>query len=149
MSAISSNNHGTKGGAPAVDLAPEILAIMADPECDPRGLFTACFDGLLAMVQTLRPSQVGLNAWSVKIHFPKGTQRKNLEELYTEFAQTLAANGHENFVGALDCNYEAIRDDLIAKGIFDPLTTRKYLLRSDPNRPAMGKRAPVSAGALI
>ena len=153
MGSISSyKGHGREQGyvAPSVDLDPEILAVMGTPECDPRALFTACFDGLLGMVRTMRPDQVGLNAWSVKIAFPKGTARKSLEQLYTEFAQTLQGQGQEHFQGEHDCNYEAVRDTLIADGVFDPLTTKKYLLRHDPNRPAMGsRRAPLSAGQLI
>lgn len=140
-----------KGEAPSVDLDPEILEVMGTEECDPRALLTACFDGLLAMSQTMRPAQVGLNAWSLKIRFPKGaTMRRNLEQLYTDFATELAKAGHENFQATGACNFADIRDKLIDLHVFDPLTKAKYLLRYDPNRPAYsGKRAPASCAELL
>lgn len=156
MAYTRSNNQAPiksrgKGEAPSIDLDPSILDVMGTEECDPRALLTACFDGLLGMRQTLRPSQVGLNSWGVKIKFPKGgVMYRNLEQLYTDFANELATSGHENFQSPEAVDYKATRDKLIALHVFDPLTRAKYLLRFDPNRPAFnGKRGPTSCADLL
>lgn len=145
------NNPGPiKGEAPSVDLDPGITDVMGTPECDPRALLTACFDGLLGMAKTLRPTQVGLNAWGTKIRFRTGVMRRNLEQLYTDMATELAKAGHGNFQSPEAVDYEGTRDKLIALHVFDPLTKAKWLLRFDPNRPAYGgKRGPTSCADLL
>ena len=121
-----------------IPLDEQIVAAYGDTACDPRGLFEACWDGLMAMnAGNPKASKIGLNYFGTKILFPKGrTESHNLVTLYARLAALLHDAGHAGFQEPNTVDAKVVRETLIGEGVFDPLTRGGFLLRHDPNRPA-------------